>query len=218
MIADDFQLLLEDMTEIVNQQSDMKVVATAVSGKQIIQLAKEEAYDIILMDIEMENTSAGINATRIIRDQNKNAKIIFLTAHGTRDVILTAMATGAVDYIVKGVPEEEVIQHIRSAYMDQSVMQRDIQEVIMQEYKRLHQSEKSLLFFINNLSNLTNTEREIIRLLLEGMKVREIAKERRVELVTVKTQISGLLKKVGLSRTKAIVQQIIDLNIAHLFK
>ena len=96
-------------------------------------------------------------------------------------------------------------------------MDSKIQEVIMNEYKRLQQSEKSLLFFINNISNLTATERELIGFLLKRMKVREIARERGVEIVTIKSQINRLLKKLGVSRTKEIVKKINDLNLSHLF-
>ena len=84
-------------------------------------------------------------------------------------------------------------------------------------YGRVEQSEKSLLFFINNISKLTATEREMIKLLLQGYKVHEIAVARSVEVSTIKTQIKGLLRKFGCSRTKEIVQIIRELNIAHLF-
>ena len=102
MIADDFPLLLEDMCELIDKQSDMEVVGTANSGKRIVELAKETEFDIILMDIEMENLNAGITATEEIREQLGNASIIFLTVHDTNEMILTAMGAGAVDYIVKG--------------------------------------------------------------------------------------------------------------------
>lgn len=217
MIADDFQLLLEDMTELINKQEDMKVVHTATSGKEIVALAEKQAHDIILMDIEMEDMTAGIAATEKIREKNKDEKIIFLTAHETRDIILTAMGAGAVDYIVKGTAEEEILNHIRHAYHGHSLMEGKIQALVMQEYKRLQQSERSLLFFINNISDLTHTEKELIRYLLKGMKVKEIAKERMVEVVTVKSQINKLLKKLGVSRTKEIVKMINDLNLSHLF-
>ena len=74
-----------------------------------------------------------------------------------------------------------------------------------------------MLFFINNISKLTGTEREMIKLLLQGRKVNEIAKIRCVETSTIKTQIKGLLRKFGCSRTKEIVQIIHELNIEHLF-
>ena len=86
------------MCELIDKQSDMEVVGTANSGKRIVELAKETEFDIILMDIEMENLNAGITATEEIREQLGNASIIFLTVHDTNEMILTAMGAGAVDY------------------------------------------------------------------------------------------------------------------------
>lgn len=217
MIAEDFQILLEDMIEIVNAQGDMEVVASANSGKEIVLLSGQTEFDIILMDIEMESTISGIIATEAILRKKKDAKIIFLTAHETEEMVLSAMSTGAIDYIIKGSPEEDIIHHIRRAYSNQPIMEGKVQAIIMQEYKRLQMSEKGLLFFINNISQLTNAEREIIRLLLQKKKVREIAQIRSVEVVTVKTQITGLLQKLGVSRSKEVVKKIMDLNLSHLF-
>lgn len=87
----------------------------------------------------------------------------------------------------------------------------------MQEYKRLQQSEQRLIYFINNISTLTITERILIRMLLDNKKVVEIAKERSVEIVTIKTQINGLLKKFGCSRSKDIINIIRNANLSHLF-
>ena len=78
-----------------------------------------------------------------------------------------------------------------------------VQSTVIREYDRLRRSEQSLLFFINNVSQLTSTERELVRLLLQ--------------VVTVKTQIKGLLHKFGCTRTKEIVEMIRQLNISHLF-
>lgn len=217
LIADDFQLLIEDLAEIINGQPDMKVIGTALTGIEIEEIASKVEFDIILMDIEMENLMAGIKATEHIRDNNPEAKIIYLTAHETKDIIITAMATGAVDYIIKGSPDEEILQHIRSAYEDNPIMKGKVQEIILQEYKRLQESEKSLLFFIHNISQLTSAERELVRLLLKNMKVKDIAIERSVEMVTVKTQIKSVLRKFGCSRTKEVVKIIKELNLSHLF-
>ena len=217
LIADDFQLLREDLTELINNQRDMEVVGTASSGKEIVNLARNTEYDLILMDIEMETMNAGILATQEIREADPEAGIIFLTAHETREMIVTAMGAGALDYIVKGCEDEEILYHIRCALKGNPIMSNKIHETVMQEYARLQQSEKSLLFFINNISKLTATEREMIKLLLQGYKVHEIAEARSVEVSTIKTQIKGLLRKFGCSRTKEIVQIIRELNIEHLF-
>ena len=132
-------------------------------------------------------------------------------------MIITAMGAGASDYIVKGVSEQEILKHIRSVYEGKSILDSRIQKIVIKEYTRARRSEQSLLFFINNLSTLTTTERELVKLLLTGKKVQEIAKIRCVELVTIKTQIKGLLRKFRCSRTKDIVKLIHDLNLEHLF-
>ncbi len=217
MIADDVPLLREDMTELIDRQEDMEVVGTAGSGKRIVELAKEVEFDIILMDIEMESLNSGILAAEQLREELGETNIIFLTVHDTNEMILTAMGAGAVDYLVKGCGEEEILNHIRGAYNGNPIMERKVHDVVMQEYVRLQKSEKSLLFFINNISGLTAVERELIKMLLEEKKIKEIAKERCVEIVTIKTQIKGLLRKFGCSRTKEVTKIINDLNLTHLF-
>lgn len=217
LIADDFVYLREDLTELINSQDDMEVVGEAESGSEIIELAEKSDYDIILMDIEMEQTNAGILAAEKIRDENPDAGIIFLTAHETKEMIVTAMGAGAVDYVVKGVGDEVLLMHIRNAYEGNPVMQSRVRDTVMQEYARLQRSERSLLFFINCISNLTVAERELVKLLLQGSKVSEIADIRRVENSTVKTQIKSLLRKFGCSRSKEVVSLIEELKIGHLF-
>ncbi|GKI17041.1 DNA-binding response regulator [Oscillospiraceae bacterium] len=217
LIADDFDLLREDLKELINDQPDMRVVGEAASGAAIVELARSVKSDIILMDIEMENMSAGVTAAEAIRDADPGRMILYLTAHDTEKMILTAMGTGAVDYIVKGCPDEEVLAHIRAAAAGRPLLDAKVQNTVMQEYNRLRRSERSLLFFINNVSQLTAAERELVHLLLQGKKVKEIAAARCVEVVTVKTQIKGLLHKFGCSRTKEIVEMIQQLGITHLF-
>lgn len=217
LIADDFDLLREDLKDLINAQPDMRVVGEAASGAAIVELARSVKSDIILMDIEMENMSAGVMAAETIRDADPGRMILYLTAHDTEKMILTAMGTGAVDYIVKGCPDEEVLAHIRAAAAGRPLLDAKVQNTVMQEYNRLRRSERSLLFFINNVSQLTAAERELVHLLLQGKKVKEIAAARCVEVVTVKTQIKGLLHKFGCSRTKEIVEMIQQLGITHLF-
>lgn len=217
MVAEDFDLIREDLCELIRSQDDMELVGYASSGKEIEKLAAQVKTDIILMDIEMEKINAGIMAAEAIHYMNPEIKIIFLTAHETNEMVITAMATGSVDYIVKGIADEEVLKHIRSANEGQPLLEAKFQKTIMQEFNRLRSSERSLLFFINTISKLTPVERELVKLLLEGHKVAQIADIRCVEVVTVKTQIKSLLKKFGCSRTKEIVSRINELKVNHLF-
>ena len=217
LVAEDFDIIREDLCDTISRQEDMRVVGAAASGAEIVALADSVDCDLILMDIEMETTTAGIKAAEQILDKYPGLMIIFLTAHETENMILTSMGAGAVDYIVKGCAEEELLLHIRSAAAGRPMIDAKIQNTLLKEYSRLRSSERSLLFLINSVSKLTSAERNLVRLLLDGKKVREIAEIRCVEVVTVKTQIKGLLRKFGCARTKDIVELIKELGVAHLF-
>ena len=199
MVAEDFPLLREDFCDVVSAQSDMEVVGSAASGEEIVALAGTTPCDVILMDIEMETIDAGIRAAEVITARHPEVKILFLTAHETDDMITSAMGTGAVDYVVKGCEEERLLEHIRRASEGRAELDPKI-------------------FFINNVAHLTPAEHELVKLLLQDKKVAEIARLRCVEVVTIKTQIKGLLGKFGCSRTKEIVKMIRQMNLEHLFQ
>lgn len=218
LIAEDLDLLREDLVEALNEEEDFVVVGDSPSGTGIVELAHARPFDLILMDVEMETARAGIDAAGKILEDFPEAKIIFLTAYETEATILASMAVGPVDYVVKSENYDELFQHIRNAYLGKPVLSQDIQQVLMQEYSRLRDSEKSLLFFIHNVSDLTPAEMDLIRWLLKGKTVREIAKERFVEQATVKSQITVLLRKFGCTRTKQIVKMIRDHNLESLFE
>ena len=116
LVAEDFDLLREDLCELIARQADMEMVGDASTGKEMVALALQVPHDVILMDIEMESLNAGIQAAEHIVDMKAGEKIIFLTAHETDNMVLTAMGAGGVDYLVKGSGEEVVLQHIRAAH------------------------------------------------------------------------------------------------------
>lgn len=217
LIAEDYELLREDLVEMLSEQLDIQVVGTAENSEEIIELAHTVPFDIILMDIEMEVQYAGIFASMEILKLNPSAKIIFLSVHESKEIILNAIGTGAVDYVVKGAPLEEILFHIRSVYNGKSVMMGKVNELLMEEFVRLQRTEQNLLFFVSMISKLTKSEKQLVKCLLDGLKVSDIAKARNVEVVTVKTQLTKLLKKFQVNRTKKIVQLIHNLNLEHLF-
>lgn len=217
LIAEDYDLLREELVEMLSSELDIQIVGTAKNSEEIITLAHNVNFDIILMDIEMEIPYAGIYASMEILKYHPTAKIIFLSVHESKEIILNAIGTGAVDYVVKGSSIEEILFHIRSVYNGKSVMMGKVNELLMEEFVRLQRTEKNLLFFVSMISELTKSEKQLVKYLLEGMKVKDIAKARNVEVVTVKTQLTKLLKKFQVNRTKKIVQLIHDLHLEHLF-
>ena len=214
MIADDFALIREDLKEGLEGEG-FSIKASVSSGAEAVR--RYEKGMIVLMDIEMESSDSGIKATEAILGKDENALVIFLTSHDRDDVIMTAMATGAKDFVVKGSDIKDIAEHIRRVEMGEPQLTQRVQEILMGEYKRLRHSEKSLLFFIQHLSSLTTAERELISCFMQGLKVKEIAERRFVEPVTVKSQIRTLLSKTGCSRTKEIVSLIRELGLERLF-
>ena len=218
LVAEYNEILREDLCQQLNSQPDFSVTGEAPSGARAVELALAEDFDVILLDIEMENIQAGIDAAARIHPQRPQARIIYLTAHDNDDMILTAMATGAVDYFVKGSDNELLFRHIRMAYAGTPIMSAHTQEVMLREYSRLRRNETSLLYFVNTLASLTPTERELIRYLLQGLNARQISEIRVVGLDTVKGQIHRIREKFGCTRTKEIVAHIRDLGLEHLFR
>lgn len=217
LIAEDFPIIRSNFIQMVNQCDDMEVVGTAATGKEIVELARTVPADIILMDMEMEKINSGVEAAELIAKEDIDIDVIFLTIHETDDFIFSALSCGAVDYIVKTEPNDIILEHIRNAYNGAPSLAPQIQNRVRTEFSRLKRSEQSLLYFVNNITSLTPAEKDLIHLLLENKKVSEIAQIRSVEVVTVKTQIQGLLRKFQCKRTKDIVQMLRELGLEKLF-
>ena len=191
LVVDDNDILREDLCQQLAKQPDFTVAGSASSGAEAVRLAMEVECDLILMDIEMESIRAGIDAATQIHSRRPKLQIIYLTAHDNDDMILTAMATGAVDYFVKGSDNDELYRHIRMAYEGNPIMSAHTQE--------------------------TPTERTLIRYLLQGLNARQISEIRVVGIETVKSQIHSIREKFGCTRTKEIVAFIRQLGLEHLF-
>ena len=199
-----------------NLTADGYGVTSALNARTAADAIRQREFDLVLLDINLPDGN-GFELCKLIKPQHPDTIVIFLTAHETENMILMSMGAGAVDYVVKGCAEEELLEHIRKAYEGEPMLDARVQHMVLKEYSRLRRSEKSLLFFINNVSQLTPAERSLVRYLLDGMKVKDLAAARCVEGVTVKTQIKGLLRKFGCTRTKEIVEMIHELGVEHLF-
>lgn len=218
LVAEDFDILREDICDTLKGQEDFSVIGSVDTGQKAWEFAQAHPeLDIILMDIQMEHANVGIEVAEKIIKQYPRIKIIFLTAYEKEDMILRGMATGAVDYVVKDVSPQELIEKVKNAYQDKVRLDFHVQKTVMDEYARLRYSERSLLFFIYNVGKLTPAEKDLVKLLLEGKKNREIAQERCVEIGTIKTQIRSLLGKFGCTRKEEVVKMIHDLNLVPLF-
>ena len=217
LLAEDFEIIRADFRDKINSQPDMEVVGEASGGNEMIRLARDIPADIILMDMEMEDINAGVRATQAILNENPEMDIVFLTIHETEECILSAMGAGAVDYLVKTAPVEVLFSHIRNVFRGVPQLEPQLQELLRSEFLRMKRSEESLIYFVHILSTLTQSERDILRLLCLDMDISQIADTRVVEIVTVKTQIQGILRKFGCRRTREIVKMLRTLGLDRIF-
>ena len=155
LIADDFELLREDLCDTLGAQADMEVVGAAQSGAQVEEMAARLDFDVLLIDIEMENTTA-IRAAENILAEKPDTIVIFLDR--ARDGEHDSHVHGRGRWITSPVwaARRRSRQHIRKgAYEGEPMLDARVQHMVLKEYSRLRRSEKSLLFFINNVSQLT---------------------------------------------------------------
>lgn len=217
LLAEDFEIIRTDFREKINAQPDMEVVGEASSGSEIVALARAVPADIILMDMEMEDMHAGARATRIILEENPEIEVIFLTVHETEETVLAALSSGAADYLAKTSPPAVLFEHLRNVYKGSAQLEPHLQLLMRNEFIRMKRTEESLIYFVHIMATLTQSERDILCLLLQDKKISQIAEIRTVEIVTVKTQIQGILRKFGFNRTKSVVNLLRRLGLDKVF-
>lgn len=217
MIAEDDDVIRSYIKAVLEEDPDISVVAECTTGLEASFRYEKGKYDVVLMDIEMAEHDDGIKAADDILNKDSCASLIYLTSHDSDDTIVRAMSNGAKDFIVKDCSRESLREKVHSAAEGKTQLEASIQNVLLDEYKRLRRSEKNLLYFIENLSNLTPAEKELISYFMEGLKIREIAQCRFVETTTVKSQVRTLLQKFGVSRSTEVVKIVKELGVEYLF-
>lgn len=218
LLADDYDVIRTYIKNALERDGDISVTAECSTGEEAVSVYEKGKFDVVLMDIEMADRDDGIRAADTILKKDDSIPLLYLTSHESDETILRAMSNGARDYIVKGCDDRELSERVRKAVDGSVQLDSAVQRVLLDEYKRLRKSEKSLLYFIQNLGNLTPAEKELISYFIEGLKVREIAERRFVETTTVKSQIRTLLQKFGVSRSTEVVKMVKELGVEYLFK
>ena len=212
-ICDDIEEIRIFFKNIINSSDDMEVVGTAGSGDEAIEKVLEIKPDIVLMDIQMETKTAGIDAVRKIYKANNKIKNIMLTVHDDDELIVHSYVAGAVDYITKFSNKDYILDEIRKIYSEEILIGSTIAANIRDEFIKTQKIKMSLIYTITKWSTLTRTEQDIIRLVSEGYSRRDIAKEKGVEISTIKTHINNILKKFEYSNTNVLIENLKEIGI-----
>ncbi len=213
LIADDIEAIHKRIGRIVAENPEFEIVGNAKTGYEATILATLHRPDVILMDIEMENKTAGITATREILKRFPELKIIILTVYEEDDLVFAAFQAGVVDYIVKNAKPHDIVTAIRDAYENRSPIRPTIAQKIRKEFRRVKTAEASFLYYLNIVTQLTATELDVLDLLVQGKSRAAICAIRNVEANTVKSQIHSILRKFDKHSSEEVVEVLKQLKI-----
>lgn len=218
-------IIVEDMIDIaeyfqlvLGNESDFEILGVAHSGIEGIELAIHTVPDIVLMDIQLEHQFAGIEATEKIKEELPGTKVIMLTVNEDDEMIYRAFASGASEYIVKSSSVADIINSIHLVYKNQLPLRPEIASKILDEFSRIKSYQDSLIYTLNIVSKLTTAEFEVLSALKQGKTYRQIADERFVEDVTIRTQVNKILKKFGEHNIKTVIKNLSDLKIFDIYE
>jgi DNA-binding NarL/FixJ family response regulator len=210
LIADDHQLFREGLVNLISRSSEMEIIGQAENGREVIEMAAELKPEVILMDIGMPEIN-GIDATRIIKKNHPNIKIVALSMHSDRQYIKGMLEAGASGYLLKNSTVDQAIEAVKLVNGGKKYLSTDITEALIENY--LGKDKQS---FIES-TDLTQRELEILKLYAEGKETREIAKMLYLSVKTIGTHRQNILEKLGLRNTADMVKfalkhEIIDLD------
>ena len=204
IIADDQSLIREGLKVIIEQDSEIEVVALAENGRKACELCGTFLPDIVLMDIVMP-VSDGLEGTRLIKEKYPEVKVLILTTSDDSENILKAMQSGADGYVLKNIESDELIGTVKSVASGLKVMDKTAFGVVLAMSRNSAAPRPSPLSRKPDY-RLTDRELEIIRWIVFGKSNKEIAAALYISEGRVRNAISGILDKVSLKdRTQLAV-------------
>lgn len=200
LIAEDEPVARQAMARLFDLETDIKVVGEAENGEQAVDLARRLLPDVVLMDIRMPRLD-GIKATQIIKQETPNVAIVILTIYDDDTNVFQAIKAGAIGYVLKDSPIDVTLEAVRAACKGEGVMHPAIAGRVMKEFARIHAERAADL---EVFADLTDREREVLKLVASAKTNREIAEELFISEKTVKNHISNILFKLQANdRTEA---------------
>ena len=194
MIVDDHLMVRDGLRVFLSVYDDIQVVAEADDGQQAVILCEGVEPDVILMDLLMPNMD-GFEATRLILEEDSTMQVIALTSFAEQELVEKALKAGAISYLLKDVHSDKLAETIREANRGRAT----IDSAAAQALIAAADGDAS------KIEELTQREREILALLVEGKTNKTIANQLSLSEGTVRFHVSNILSKMGVTnRTEAV--------------
>jgi len=205
LLADDQQLMREGLRVLLDLTPDIRVVGEAGNGAEAVERVQALQPDVVLMDVRMPGLD-GVAATRRLHKACPDVKVIILTTFDDDEYVFEGLRAGAVGYLLKDVPSEQLAEAIRAAARGEAFIQPSVARKVVAEFARLtereHRRREQPL-----VEPLSARELEVLALVAEGLSNREIGERLFITPGTVKNHVSNVLAKLGVrDRTQAILR------------
>ena len=203
LLADDQSLFREALRMLITSQPDLEVVGEAATGEEAIKLAHSFRPNVVLMDLQMPVMN-GVAATRYLHSTQPDCHVIALTTFDGDEYIFDCLRAGAVGYLLKDAPSENLFAAIRAAARGESFLQPSVTTRVLAEFTRLSDQPPPSATLVEPLSD---REQEILRLVAKGSSNREIAEALFITEGTVKNHVTNILSKLDVrDRTQAALK------------
>lgn len=195
-VVDDHEMVRKGIISYLATEAGIKVIGEAESGNEAVKLVLNERPDIVLMDLLMENGN-GIEATREILKSYPGCKIIIITSYYDDEQVFPAIEAGAFSYMLKTANAAEVVNAIKKAAQGEPVIESKVAGKMVSRFREKEKKPHD---------DLTEREFDVLLCIGEGMTNQEISEELFIGIKTVKTHVSNILSKLGVTdRTQAAV-------------
>lgn len=202
--------------EIMDHE-DIELVGECNMTVDCIPMLSKCRPDVLLLDIQMETSSAGIDILPDIKALFPELKIIMITVSEIEEDIFNAITNGADNYVLKDLSNSDILKKVAETYNGQHIIDNAIFQKYLSQSKIQNDDYNSLLFLVTMISKLTKSELEILKLLCIGKTYSQIASERFTSESTVRTIVSHITKKYNVDNINALISDVNKFNLLEKF-
>lgn len=210
MIAEDHTILREGLRALLSSDPDFEIVGEAEDGRAAIRRVETLLPDLVLMDLSMPRMN-GLEAIKDIKKQSPDTKIVALTVHKAEEYILATLKAGADGYVLKDAHHSELVLALKNVLSGKRYLSPGISEKVIEGYLEGRKALKPASIY----DTLTQREREILKLIAEGYKNKEVADYLCISLKTVEKHRANLIKKLDLHNAAALTAFAIEKGLVN---
>ena len=210
ILVDDHIIMRDGLRGLLKAESDIEVVGEADNGRQAVKISLEKNPEIVIMDIAMSDMN-GIEATRQIKAENPKIKIITLSMHSERQMVIGSLKAGASGYLLKDSTSTELVEAIRTVYRGRKYISQKISDIVLEEISEVKKDSDG-----REVDKLTSRENEILQLIAEGNSTKKIAKVLFISPKTVESHRANIMEKLDIHNLPELTKYAIRIGLTSL--